>query len=159
MFLCIVSALHQPGPKGKVYLVTVQKQKLISQCLIVTQIQHTTIRQSKIPLSKLCLLLHIYCTKVLVAKLYYSTYICQLWSGDSKQMSDKAIKGLTDGVRTTWIWDMICNWCDRCLSAEQHIGPMNDPVFRDLQFLTHCRQNWKKLVLQYLLGYCSSPIT
>ena len=54
MFLCIASALYQPGPKAKVYLVTVQKQKLISQCLIVTQIQHTMIHQSKIPLSKLC---------------------------------------------------------------------------------------------------------
>ena len=29
-----------------------------------------------------------------MAKLYYSTYICQLWSGDSNQISEKAIKGL-----------------------------------------------------------------
>ena len=29
-----------------------------------------------------------------MAKLYYSTYICQLWLWDSKHMSDKAIKGL-----------------------------------------------------------------
>ena len=40
------------------------------------------------------MLLHIYCTKALVVKLYYNTYICQLWSGDSKQISDKAIKAL-----------------------------------------------------------------
>ena len=30
-----------------------------------------------------------------MVKLYYSTYICQLWSGDSNQISEKAIKGLT----------------------------------------------------------------
>ena len=40
------------------------------------------------------MLLHIYCTEVLVVKLYYSTYISQLWSGDSNQISEKAIKGL-----------------------------------------------------------------
>ena len=38
------------------------------------------------------MLLHIYCTKVLVAKLYYSTYISQLWSGDSNQISEKVQK-------------------------------------------------------------------
>ena len=47
------------------------------------------------------MLLHIYCTKVLVIKLYYSTYICQLWSGDSNQISEKAIKGLTF-LRYVW---------------------------------------------------------
>ena len=34
-----------------------------------------------------------------MAKLYYSTYICQLWSGDSNQISEKAIKGLMMGYR------------------------------------------------------------
>ena len=38
------------------------------------------------------MLLHIYCTKVLVVKLYYSTYICQLRSGDSNQISKKGFK-------------------------------------------------------------------
>ena len=33
-----------------------------------------------------------------MAKLYYSTYICQLWLGDSKKMSDKAIKGLNPAL-------------------------------------------------------------
>ena len=93
MFHCIASALHQPGPKGKVYLVTVQKQKLISQCLIVTQFS-TPWYVSLRSLVEIVLLLHIYCTNVLVAKFFYSTYICQLWMGDSKQISDKAIKGL-----------------------------------------------------------------
>ena len=32
-----------------------------------------------------------------MAKLYYSTYICQLWLGDSKQMSNKAIKKRAKG--------------------------------------------------------------
>ena len=52
------------------------------------------------------MLLHIYCTKVLVVKLYYNTYIWKLWSGDSKQISDKAIKGLipTTHVSTHVRW-------------------------------------------------------
>ena len=35
------------------------------------------------------MLLHIYCTKVLVVKLYYNTYISQLRPGDSTQISKK----------------------------------------------------------------------
>ena len=42
-------------------------------------IQHTTRGQSDFPLFEIVRLLHIYCTKVLVAKFYYSTYICH-WS-------------------------------------------------------------------------------
>ena len=46
------------------------------------------------PLIEIVMLLHIYCIKVLVVKLYYNTFICQLWSGDSKQISEKVTKGL-----------------------------------------------------------------
>ena len=61
-------------------------------------IQDTTRGQSRFPLSKLWwTLLHIYCTKVLVVKLYYSTYISQLWSGDSNQISKKGFKKGTKG--------------------------------------------------------------
>ena len=45
------------------------------------------------------MLLHIYCTKVLVVKLYYSTYICQLWSGDSNQISSKGGKRSNEQFR------------------------------------------------------------
>ena len=45
------------------------------------------------------MLLHIYCTKVLVVKLYYSTYISQLWSGDSNQISSKGGKRSNEGFR------------------------------------------------------------
>ena len=38
-------------------------------------IQHTMRGQSNFPLFEIVMLLHIYCTKVLVAKFYYSIYI------------------------------------------------------------------------------------
>ena len=44
-------------------------------------------------------MLHIYCTKVLVVKLYYSTYISQLWSGDSNQNSSKRGKRSNERFR------------------------------------------------------------
>ena len=39
----------------------------------------------------------------MVAKLYYSTYICQLWSGDSNQMSNQMSKkgSKTEGKRSS----------------------------------------------------------
>ena len=53
---------------------------LISQCLIMTQIQHTMRGQSIFSLVEISVVqLHIYCTKVLVAKLPITViYICQL---------------------------------------------------------------------------------
>ena len=54
-------------------------------------------------LVEIVLLLHIYCTKVLVAKLYYSTYICQLWSGASNQISNQMSKnGSKRGQKVIW---------------------------------------------------------
>ena len=47
------------------------------------------------------MLLHIYCTKVFVVKLYYSKYISLLRSGDSNQISEKAIKGLITNKKQT----------------------------------------------------------
>ena len=57
-------------------------------------IQHTTRGQSNFPLFEIVMLLHIYCTsvggKILLQHIYMPIVI-----GDSKQISDKAIKGLT----------------------------------------------------------------
>ena len=49
-------------------------------------------RSVEVSLVEIVMLLHIYCTKVLVVKLYYNTYISQLWSGDSNQISKKGFK-------------------------------------------------------------------
>ena len=74
MFHCIASA----RAKGQSLLGHCPEAKTHFTVSNRDPIQHTMRGQFNFPLFEIVMLLHIYCTKVLVAKFYYSTYICQL---------------------------------------------------------------------------------
>ena len=64
-----------------------------------------------------------------MAKLYYSTYICQLWLWDSKHMSDKAIKGLNPAL----------------ISIAKNIS--NTSSWSSLRLIWNCKRNLKVSIM------------